>query len=112
MKIKIKLDLPPEEQLAEKFFDDDLKLFFGQEAARQMDAFVPYDSGMLSKNYTVTPKYIQYNQPYARRQYRGRHFKFSKDQHPLATAYWDRAMMKSRKDRLIRAVQKHMERRK
>lgn len=76
-----------------------------------MDAFVPYASGMLSKNYIVTTKYIEYQQPYARKQYKGKDFNFSKDQHPLATAYWDRAMMKSRKDRLVRAVQKHLERR-
>lgn len=95
-----------------RFFSKDVKLYFGQEAARLMDPYVPYDQGQLAENYIVTEEYIEYQQPYAHRQYNGTNFNFSRDQHPLATAKWDEAMMKAKKEQLVKAVQDYISLRK
>lgn len=112
MKVNISFEAPNFGKAAGRIFDDDVLTFFGEEAARQMNPYVPYDQGPLSKNYVVTTKYIEYQMPYAHRQFNGDWFNFSKDMHPLATAHWDQAMMAARKDRLAKAVEDYIKSRK
>lgn len=110
--IKVSFDAPNAGKLGKELFSDDVLIFFGQEAARQMTPYVPYDQGPLSKNYVVTKDDIVYKMPYAHRQFNGDGFNFSKDMHPLATAHWDKAMMAARKDRLTKAVEDYIRSRK
>lgn len=63
------------------------------------DPYVPYDTGKLSQNVTVSDKGVTYNQPYARRVFYGDWINFHKDKHPLATARWtDVAIMNNREE--------------
>lgn len=75
--------------------------------AKMCDEYVPFLEGPLSQSAfaQVTPDYVQYGGkgyttsnrpggvPYARYQYYGVGFNHTKDYHPKATAYWDKAMM-------------------
>lgn len=65
--------------------------FLASEAQRGMDKYVPYRTSALSKSANVSPFKVTYNTPYARKVFYGEHLRFSKDQHPLAQARWDRA---------------------
>lgn len=53
------------------------------------DPYVPYDTGKLSENVTVSSGGVCYYQPYARRVYYGDYMNFHKDKHPLATSRWN-----------------------
>lgn len=79
-----------------------------QDAARLMDQFVPFREGFLADPITK-PWVVIYNQPYARRQFYGEHFKFSKDRHINAGARWDK---KLDKDQLSRELTEYLKRNK
>lgn len=64
--------------------------------AKMMDPYVPFLEGPLSQTVQVTPKYVGYFQPYAHYQYEGIWFKHTLDYHPLASARWDKAMMRDK----------------
>lgn len=64
--------------------------------AKMMDPYVPFLEGPLSQTVEVTPAYVKYIQPYARYQYHGVNFNHTKDYHPLASAEWDKAMMRDK----------------
>lgn len=105
-----------------------LNSFMAQTAARLMLPFVPMESGLLGQNYTIDSKEgkIIYNSPYAhyqyygelmlapngsswarrgeKKHYAGRALQYSKQIHPLATDHWDKAMMKAKKDVLLKEV--------
>ena len=70
-----------------------------ESAARYMNPFVPMRDGFLSQNYETGADldggFVKYTSPYAHRQYNGTDFNFSKEQHPLATHHWDKAMLVS-----------------
>lgn len=76
--------------------DDALMLSINNALARYCHPYVPYLHGPLSETVEVTPECVRYTQPYARRQYYGDNFNFTKDYHPLATSRWDEAMMRDR----------------
>lgn len=63
---------------------------------QQIAPYVPMQTGALMDNTTVDETGITYNSPYAKRQYEGDDFNFSKEKHPLATAHWDKAAMASK----------------
>jgi hypothetical protein len=71
--------------------------------AKMCDPYVPFLEGPLSQSglANVTQDYVQYggsNVPYARYQYYGTKFNHTVDYHPLATAFWDKAMMRDKGD--------------
>lgn len=51
--------------------DGDVQRFFTNECARQMDVFVPRDTGNLSKIKVIGKDYVEYRSPYAHYQYMG-----------------------------------------
>ena len=70
-------------------------LVASSEAARLMDKFVPYRSGVLAASAeTDEPWRVRYAMPYARRQYYGDSFTFYKKEHPNARSRWDRGIDK------------------
>lgn len=72
--------------------------------AKMCDPYVPFLEGPLSQTVEVTPKSVKYVQPYARRQYYGTDFNHTTDYHPQATALWDKAMMRDRREEFVEQV--------
>ena len=64
--------------------------------AKMCDPYVPFLNGPLSQTNDVSTKGVTYIQPYARYQYYGTHFNHTKDFHPLASAMWDKAMLRDK----------------
>lgn len=62
--------------------------------AKRCDPYVPFLEGPLSQTFQVSSEGVRYIQPYARYQYNGTEFNFTKDKHPLATSHWDKAMLR------------------
>lgn len=68
-----------------------LGTFLASEAQKGMDKYVPMRTGALAQSASVSPFKIRYNMKYATYPYHGRNMTFTKDKHPNATSYWDRA---------------------
>ena len=62
--------------------------------AKRCDPYVPFLNGPLSQTVQITPEGVRYIQPYARYQYYGYGFDHTLDYHPLASSYWDKAMLR------------------
>lgn len=86
-------------------FNKPMNLALAETSARYMNPFVPMRDGFLSQTYTTGVDdlggYVDYTMPYARKQYNGKGFNFSKEMHPLATDHWDKYMMVVKGDQLI-----------
>lgn len=104
--------------------------------AKFLEPYVPMDEGVLARDVTITPEYVQYNSPYAHYMYTGivygpnipivkngeivgywsqpnqeKHstgasINYSKEKHPLATHHWDKAAMDNQGDIFISDVSK------
>lgn len=77
--------------LLRKFVEREEKAqaFLDNEVIRTSYPFVPFLQGMLADTVMdEEPGTIVYVQPYARRQYYGDAFQFSKQHHPLAGSRW------------------------
>lgn len=91
-----------------------------------MSPFVPMDSGALDQTVDITPDCVHYKSPYAHFQWNGKVFvddrgstwarrseskhqinkdlQYSKDQHPLASSHWEKAMMTSKGDEFCKDI--------
>ena len=67
-------------------------IWLAETCAKNMDQYIPYQTGNLKDNFTIEPFKITYTAEYARYQFYGK-FDHSKNKHPLATGHWSRAMM-------------------
>ena len=76
-----------ENKLTKLLKDERVMLEIHNEFARMCNPYVPFLEGPLSQTIEVTPWWVKYTQPYAHYQYTGDGFNFTKDYHPLATAY-------------------------
>jgi len=99
--------------------------FFTDTCAKAMDKYVPFDTGALAETVilangsinraNITTHSITYNQEYASIVYEGithgKEMNFHKDKHRLATSYWDIHMWTAEQDRIVRQVQKELDRR-
>lgn len=65
--------------------------FLADTAMKGMDQYVPMRTGALAGSATAKPFIISYGMKYAKYPYHGRRMRFTKDYHPNATSYWDRA---------------------
>lgn len=72
--------------------------------AKRCDPYVPFLNGPLSQTNVVSAEGVRYIQPYARYQYYGNDFNFTRDFHPLASAQWDKAMLKDHRDEFVAEV--------
>ncbi len=82
--------------------------FYSEEVARSLEKYIPMQTGMLANTYDTTPKTITYIQPYAHRLYTGTNFKMSTEMNENASAYWDRRLTSSDKERIARSVTKFL----
>lgn len=64
--------------------------------AKMCDPYVPFLEGPLSQTNVVSPEGVRYIQPYARYQYYGEDFNHTTEYHPLASAMWDKAMLRDK----------------
>lgn len=132
MKMKFKWLRPVEKIKFDRSGGDRGRLFLANEAKRLMDPYVPFRMGMLSQNVRTYVEsgegYVKYNSPYAHYQYEGilyvssrtgsawakngeykvpakpeKELEHNKARHPLATSYWDKAMMTARGTDLVAA---------
>lgn len=78
--------------------DNKTMLQIHNEFAKKMDPYVPFLEGPLSQTLEITPAGVKYLQPYAHYQYHGVGFNHTLDYHPLASAEWDKAMMRDKGD--------------
>lgn len=72
--------------------------------AKMCDPYVPFLNGPLSQTIEITPNYVRYTQPYAHYQYNGVGFNHTLDNHPLASAKWDEAMLRDRREEFEKQV--------
>ena len=79
--------------------------------AKYCDPYVPFLEGPLSQTTEITPNYVRYTQPYAHYQYHGVGFNHTKDYHPLASAEWDKAMLRDRREEFEMQVKEILVRR-
>ena len=96
--------------------------------AKMCDPYVPMQEGALAQTVQISPKSVTYTQPYARYQYygevygpnipikdngevvgwfsppgqkkqpTGRYMTHSTEKHPLASSFWDKAMLRDHRD--------------
>lgn len=78
--------------------NNDLKLYAHSRLRDYCDAYVPYDTGLLTRNVRVTTEAVHYVQNYAIYPYTGTDLNFKTEHHPLATSYWDKAAMAAKGD--------------
>ena len=95
---KIKFNDKALNEKIDTLLDNKTMLQINNEFARYMDPYVPFLEGPLSQTIEVSPIGVKYTQPYAHYQYHGVGFNHTKDYHPLASAEWDKAMMRDKGD--------------
>lgn len=92
----------PKYKEAQKFLDS--------EVLRDSAPYVPMRSGRLmesgSTGTVIGSGKVEYTAVYARRQYYGLNFKFSKDKHPQACAQWFEKAKSLKKSIWIKGVQR------
>lgn len=108
---KVTIDEKSIRDKIEILLDDKTMLAVHNLFAKMNDPYVPFLEGPLSQTVVVTPRYLDYIQPYAHYQYNGVNFNFTKDYHPLATHHWDEAMMRNNGESFKRQVQAILKRR-
>lgn len=79
--------------------------------AKRCDPYVPFLEGPLSQTNIITAEGVTYIQPYARYQYHGTNFNHTIDYHPLASAEWDKAMLRDHGDEFNQEVKAILHRR-
>lgn len=105
--VKISLQFDPEqfikpiEQLNQ---DPRVKLAIHNALAKRCDPYVPFLKGPLSQTLDITPEGVTYKMVYAQAQYYGLHFRHTLEFHPLATAFWDKAMMRDHGEEFVQEV--------
>ena len=110
---KIDVDEKAIQAKVENLIDDKIMLEIHNLYAKMMDPYVPFLEGVLAQSTEINtkgtayaePKGVHYIQPYAHRQYHGSEFNHTLDYHPLATAYWDEAMMRDKGDEFKKQVE-------
>lgn len=95
----------------ENLCDDETMLEIHNLLATMCDPYVPFLEGPLSQTIEVTPEYVRYTQPYAHYQYYGEGFNHTREHHPLASAKWDEAMLRDKKDEFLEGVKEILVRR-
>lgn len=83
---------------------DGARVFMAETAKTLMEPFVPMDTGALAGSASAFAGGVSYGAGYAAYNYYGDGKQFRQDKHPLASAYWDRAMMEVCGDELVRLV--------
>lgn len=102
---------------------DSAQAFLTATCAKAMDKYVPMDTGTLAETVilngrltsNVKDKTITYAQKYANYVYKGisksrNPLNYHTDKHTWAGPYWDKRMISAEGDRVVKDVQKYIER--
>lgn len=102
--MKISVQIFNTKQTMDRILNERVGIFTAETCARYFNQYVPMEKGNLSQTYTTEPYKITYEMPYAHRIYTGTNFNFSKQQHPLATSYWDKAAYAAQKGNIAKEI--------
>jgi len=106
--LRIKLNKPRSQIIKDTGINDKTAVFAVREARDMMSEFIPMNTGALCYNTRIFAEngrgVILYVQPYARFCYYGEKKRFNRDKHEKASAYWDKAMILSRRGFLTARV--------
>lgn len=83
----------------------ELKTYANARFYAHMYDYVPMRDGFLSANVQISEECVHFLSPYAARMYTGERYNFRTDKHALATAYWDRAAISAKGDRLTNDIE-------
>lgn len=83
--------------------------FAATEWHRLYAPYVPFREGVLTDNVIIRPKEIEHAVPYARRLYNGTNFRFTRTQHPKASAKWDQAAAPTQFPKLVSTLQAYID---
>lgn len=114
VKIKVEVNEPAiQRRLNDLCHDEQTMLEIHNLLAKMCDPYVPYLNGPLSLSgmANVTSSGVTYTTPYARRQYYGIGFNHTIEVHPLASAMWDKAMLRDKGDLFNETVKRILIRR-
>lgn len=109
--VSVKLNDQAIQDKMNKLCDETTMLEIHNLLAKMCDPYVPFLEGPLSQTTEITPKYVRYTQPYAHYQYYGVGFNHTKDYHPLASAKWDEAMLRDKREEFLMQVKEILVRR-
>lgn len=118
LKFEVDFNIPAIEKKVDNLINEETMLLIHNTFAKMCDEYVPFLEGPLSQSALaqVTPEYVRYGGsdyvaenrpdgvPYGRYQYYGEGFNFTKDRHPKATAFWDKAMMAEKRSEFEQQV--------
>ena len=124
-----------EKRMMDVAHDEKAKLEIHNKLAEMCEPYVPMETGTLAQTTDITSEGVTYKKPYAHYQYEGQVYgpnipiiedgvivgwfspprqkkhptgasiNYSKEVHPLASAHWDEAMYRDKKDEFDNAVQ-------
>lgn len=125
--IKVSMDDALRNKIAE-INTSQTMLAIHNQLAKMCDPYVPMQEGTLAQTVQISPESVTYTQPYARYQYygeiygpnipikengeivgwwsppeqkkhpTGRYMQHSTEKHPLASSFWDKAMLRDHRD--------------
>ena len=120
------------EQILNRIFDEETRTYLHTRLHAFMSPYVPMDSGMLDQDVEILPDCVHYLSPYAHFQWEGKVFvddrgstwarrsdskhatdrdlHYSPDQHPLAAAHWEQAMMAAKGGEFCRDIEAYLRR--
>ena len=94
----------------QRLFTRDTLFYANSRLQAYCDPYVPFRTGNLSQDVTVTADGVTYNRSYAKYPYNGDGMDFNIDIHPLATSKWDRAMAAAKGQQLADDIKDYIER--
>ena len=108
MKVNVQIEKVVKLKL-EKLNKPETKTQIHQVLADMCNPYVPYNTGQLANSVQVGYEGIRYSavkdgHQYAAEAYNGSGMQFRTDQHPLASAKWDKAMLRDHRDEFNRKV--------
>lgn len=112
--IKVSVQVNPEgitKYLTELLSDKETMRDLHQALADACNPFVPYYTGNLATNISVTPEHVRYNADYAEKVYNRNDTDFYREVHPLASSHWDKTMMQTVGDDFTAQVAKILSKR-
>ena len=105
MKVEIKeVKLRDGRKTVQRIFGEGTMTYIHTRLHTYMSPYVPMDTGMLDQTVDITPECVHNKVPYAHYQWDGENIHFRKDQHPLATSHWEKAMMVSKGDEFCKDI--------
>lgn len=111
MKISITVDadIHPQKYVNKIMNDETFWRFAAAEWHRLYQDWVPYRTGNLYDDVTITPGVIEHKAPYARYVYEGERMHFNRGQHAHASARWDQKAEPTQKPKLISTLQRYID---